>query len=1207
MTIEQSKPLLFDANTIAARDYWNKSLNRTISPSNLPFDRQSDRAILNFNPLDNTSTTESIEGNLCPQLCESIQRLSSGGHFLIYTILVTGLHLCLKRYNTAQSNVTGSPSRTNVEQPSEANALPIVSDITDDMSFKQSLMHLRGKLLDAYQHQHYPWQKIAEDLGLETKNGNPLFDIGIRYTPIHTPFAEKINNDISFVIEPAELENGNQTLRFQLYYNKNTFSNARMALFLAHFETLLMNGLNTPNSPINELSMFSDHDRLFLEKHQSGLTQPLEHDSFIDFWSQRLNVHKDSIALETPTRQMSFEELDSVSNQLAQQLKQHIGHANPTIGIFFSPCCEMIIAILATLKVGGAFLPLDPDYPQDRLTFMINDAKCGLIINHAELANNAVLTDFQTQESPIEDLKISSHSRAQSPSQASTLPVNSDIKSLAYLIYTSGSTGQPKGVKVTHASLINLIDAQITDFNIDADSRILQFASFNFDASISEIFTSLCAGAQLVMVPRNDSMPGPDLANILEQYKITHITLTPSSLSQLTPPSTATDSGQTESGSTADSHSHLRAPTLTNLNTLIVAGEPCSANLAKSWSTGRTMINAYGPTEATVCTTLGVIEDNGLAPDIGKPIQNMSCRIVDQNLNDCPIGVPGELLISGLGLSAGYHQRDDLNIEKFTTLNDDSQTYYHSGDLAVWQANGRIRHLGRTDRQLKVRGMRIEAEEVEAALLTHNQVKQAVVVCQQVNESVNVSNGEEEHINDSNSGTESLTRLVAFICCIDDEGVVTNDIDTQALKQSLALTLPPFMLPDIIHPLSTIPQTHAGKIDYLVLEQLETTAKASEFVAPRDEVELVTARIWENLLERSPVGAKDDFFKLGGFSLLAVRLMSAIQQEFAVSLPLTTLFQHPTVEELAGQIRGAVEQQNQNTIEQWSPLVPIQKLGTKSPFFCIHPTGATVLCYYHLATQLGTDRPFTGIQARGIEPDQTPFTTIPEMVSFYADALCEAQPEGSFYLAGWSFGGVAVFELACQLQERGREIASLVLLDAYATDVFNDSFATHDDAEIISSLLGGIAEVTPESLRGLTTDEQLNLAIKATRDAQALPLGFSTEQAKRILTISKLNYHAVESYQPRLFSGQLTLIRPSGEKELAHNISPDDDTLGWSKWVSEGVQVKFVPGMHQTMLLPPNVEEAAIAIQSAINEKVETTRSNIINNIDSSADNLTQA
>ncbi|ABC29728.1 Non-ribosomal peptide synthetase modules and related protein [Hahella chejuensis KCTC 2396] len=1121
---QQESGFLLDANSLAARDYWRKSLTKAIGPSNLPRD---------YDLPHKGSKSYQIYGlTLDSHLYDLIMKVSKGGRFLIYTIATAGVQLCLQRYNQAFSSdgdnggvetlVTGSPARReeNGAEPGFINALPIINSIDPEASFKALLLQTRSQLLDAYQHQHYQWREMAEDFGLSWRHHCPLFDVAAHYDALHGELPANLNNDVT-----VSLLQRTGTLSFSIAYNESRFHLHRIELFAEHLQQVLTMALEQPDLPVKQLDMLTTRDWSLLASF--NLTEQATHANanVLSQFREVVSRYGGHIALQTPGLQLCYRMLDEQSNQLARELQVSGLEKGGLVGVCCRPGCDMVIALLAALKAGGAFLPLDPDYPAERLRYMAEDSGCRLfLVEHPDVDAPfiEVLEDRGGSVIYLDDI-TSWRQQSSRPLDYAPAP-----DAAAYMIYTSGSTGAPKGVLLHHSGLINMLEAQIKAFRLRSDSRVLQVASFSFDAAVSEIFTALCAGARLILAPRDRIMPGPDLAQALQEFEITHITLTPSSLALLPEDS---------------------AP---GLQTLVVAGEPCPADLVPKWSKGRLMINAYGPTEATVCATLGEVVYSGLPPDVGQPIQNMQCHVVDALDRPCPVGAPGELLISGVGLALGYHNRPELNATRFVELAlpglSAPRRYYRSGDRARWRPDGALDLLGRTDRQFKVRGFRIEAGELETQLLSREDIQQAAVVAQ---------------------GEEADRRLLAYVVLARTAN--KGELQAEAILTYLRERLPPYMLPDLLVPLDALPLTPSGKTDYAALEGMHAAVSHNEFVAPRDDVELGVARIWERLLERSPVGVTDNFFALGGFSLLAVRLMSAIQQEFHIALPLTTLFQHPTVEKLAEQVRSARKAHP----EDWSPLVTLTARGEHPPLFCVHPTGATVLCYYHLAASLGEARPFIGVQARGVEPEQLPFDNIPDMAAYYANALCERQPAGPFYLAGWSFGGVAVFEVARVLQGRGREIAFLGLLDAYAPDVFDGGFAAHDDAEIISSLLGGIADVDPDTLRGLSTEEQLQTAIQATREAQALPQGFSLEQARRILQVSKLNYHAVESYQPQPYNGKITLFRPLGEEQLAKSVCPDDPSLGWSKWAQRGVEVEYVPGRHQTMVQPPNVETLA--------------------------------
>jgi len=1115
---QTTNSFIFDADTLAARDYWRNQLNRPIGLSNIPLDHT---------PISDQIFTEAVyDFSIHAHLLDKILKLSKAGDFLIYTILTAGVQLCLHRYSEATRVVTGSPARHHTDK-SCVNALPIVNDIDLKQSFKDFLLQVRSQLLDAYQYQIYPWINIAQDFGLKTQSECPLFDVAISYDRLHQTLPDNVHNAITLQVKRID-----DSLLCTLRYANDRFTSSRIQYFAKHLHTLLEDGLNTPDKTLGELNMLSaEEDRVICGFNNTSsdfpTNQPMQ-----DLIAQMVNRYPHYIALQYNDQTLTYQQLDQQANQLARYLITQGVRPGDIIGLNAQASMEFIIAVFAILKAGGVFLPLDPSYPIERLRFMMQNTDCQFLLsdnkNVSDLAKNNISLNNNQLWNTLSHASLSIEIASHAP---------------AYLIYTSGSTGQAKGVVISHQSLCNLVDAQIKAFSINPSSRILQFASMSFDAAISEIFTTLAAGARLVLSSRTASMPGPNLLDLLIKQAITHVTLPPSALSLLPKNDTLA------------------------LQTLVVAGEACPAELARQWSNDYRFINAYGPTEATVCTTLGQVQSNSYRPSIGRPIQNMCCYVLDKQGQRVPIGVAGELYIGGIGLAEGYYNMPKLTQQKFVEHNfvypqsNDIKILrlYRSGDRVAWQPDGTLSFLGRTDNQIKVRGFRIETDEIEAVLMRHPAILQCVVVA---------------------CGEGASKYLVAY-------NVYAQQADEKQIKAYLAEQLPPFMVPAVFLSLVELPLTPNGKVDRQALPSPKKISSNDESIAPRDATELAILQIWEALLERNSMGVRDDFFACGGSSLMAVRLMSRIQQQLSISLPLTSLFENATIEGLAKQVK---QQQSNQSATNWSPLVHLNPQGTQAPLFCIHPTGGTVLCYYHLAVQLGKNRPFIGVQALGLEADQVPFNNIADMAAYYADALCQQQPSGPFHLAGWSFGGVTAFELACQLRERGRDVAFLGILDSYAPSVFNGRFSEYDDADIIAALLGGIVDIDPASLRGIDTNSQLTIAIKATQAAQRLPSDFGLSQSRRLLHISKLNYQAIESYQVRPYDGKISLFQAKEEAHTVQRICPQDQTLGWANWAKQGVQIIRVPGNHQTMVLPPHVDKLAQPMQHCLsNANHQTT------------------
>ncbi|MEH2235451.1 non-ribosomal peptide synthetase, partial [Nostoc sp.] len=435
--------------------------------------------------------------------------------------------------------------------------------------------------------------------------------------------------------------------------------------------------------------------------------------------------------------------------------------------------------------------------------------------------------------------------------QQSQFNLNTGVNSenLAYVIYTSGSTGTPKGVAIEHQNLCNLAQIQKNLFDVEPYSRILQFASISFDASVWEIFMAVTHGAMLVLGTASKLMPGDDLKQIIEQSSVTHVTLPPSTLAVLSPPE------------------------LSALGQIIVAGEACSIELANQWSVSRRFFNAYGPTESTVCATVG-INDGSEKISIGRPIANTQIYILDNHLQPTPIGVPGEIYIGGDGLARGYLNRPELTSERFISNPFGVGRLYKTGDLACYFPDGNIEFLGRIDNQVKIRGFRIELGEIEAVLNNHPQVQQAVVIVR-------------EDIADNK-------RLVAYVITLDES------LNSNQLREDLKQKLPKYMVPSAFVFLETLPLTPNGKIDRKALPAPDgEIARIDEYIAPRTQSEKIIANIFASVLGVTKVGIYDNFFNLGGHSLLATQLISRVRETFQIEIiPLRTIFEFPTVAEL---------------------------------------------------------------------------------------------------------------------------------------------------------------------------------------------------------------------------------------------------------------------------------------------------------------------
>src|SRR6185312_15173598 len=544
---------------------------------------------------------------------------------------------------------------------------------------------------------------------------------------------------------------------------------------------------------------------------------------------------------------------------------------------------EMVIGLLGILKAGGAYLPLDPDYPRQRLEYMLSDAQVKLVLTKRRLLDRLPVHRELTIVLDDEWATIA-RENAENPTRVS------EAGNLVYVIYTSGSTGQPKGVMVTHGGLRNLASAQIESFGVRASSRVLQFASLNFDASISEICMTLCQGAQLHLASAEQVLVGPALSDLLRQQEISVATLPPTVLKQLT-----------------DGEEFRK------LETLIVAGEACGEELVEQWSEGRHFYNAYGPTEATVCATVAECQRGEGRPPIGRAIGNTEVYILDEWLNVVPAGVSGEIYVSGTGVARGYWQRADLTAERFVPHPySTGERLYRTGDEGRYRADGRIEFFGRRDQQVKVRGFRIELGEIEAALESHAGVQQAVVT------------------------VLDEQQLVGYVVGAAGESWLRSERDAAAeLRPFLLERLPEYMAPQRWVVLEQMPLTANRKIDRERLPAPSATGVLKH--AAENEwtpVEELVAGIWSEVLKREALEREDNFFELGGHSLSATQVISRVRDVFGVEVQLRRLFEGPTVcsfsrsieAELrsgAGITAPALQRVGVEEREQWGGVLPL--------------------------------------------------------------------------------------------------------------------------------------------------------------------------------------------------------------------------------------------------------------------------------------------
>ncbi|XWU44250.1 MAG: amino acid adenylation domain-containing protein [Dolichospermum sp. UKL202] len=855
--------------------YWQQQLQDAPALLALPTDRPRP-AIQTFNGAH-------IEFALSSELTTKLTKLSQEQGVTLFMTLLAAYDTLLYRYTGTEDILVGTPIANRDRSEIEGligffvNTLVMRTHVSGNPSFCELMTRVRDIAMEAYTHQHLPFEILVEALQPERDlSHNPLFQV--MFILQNAPMSDldltglsvtslPIENAISKFDLTLSMENTANGLVGVWEYNTDLFDSQTIERMTGHFVTLLVAVVENPQQQISQLPILTtfEQQQLLVEWNNTQAKYP--HDKCIhELFEEQVKRTPDAVAVVFEAKQLTYNELNTRANQLAQYLQSLGVGADVLVGICVERSLEMVIGLLGILKAGGAYVPLDPEYPIERLHFMLEDAQVKVLLTQQHLVEK--LPEHQTKLVCIDEIWSQIlENKQDNPSQKTT------ASNLANIIYTSGSTGKPKGVMVEHQGLCNLAQAQIEAFGLDSDSRVLQFASLSFDACISEILMSFGVGATLYLETKNSLAPGMPLIERLKNHKITHITLPPSILAV------------------------LPESELPTLQTIIVAGEACSLELIKQWSTDRKLFNAYGPTEASVCTTIAKCTPIDQKVTIGRPIANAQVYILDQNLKPLPIGVPGELHISGVGLARGYLNRPELTAEKFITnpftKSKGRERLYKTGDLARYLPDGNIEYLGRIDNQVKIRGFRIELGEIEAALSQHEDVQTSVVI-----------------IREDSPGDK---RLVAYI-------VPQTEIklESSELRSFLKNKLPEYMIPNAFVFLEVLPLTPNGKVDRRALPTPDIQSELiDKYVAPRTATEEILAQIWAQVLKVDLVGINDNFFILGGHSLLATQLVSRIRSSFKVELPLRSFFATPTVVEL-GQ---SIQQLQQEDLELTSPPI----------------------------------------------------------------------------------------------------------------------------------------------------------------------------------------------------------------------------------------------------------------------------------------------
>lgn len=829
------------------------------------------------------------------------------------------------------------------------------------------------------------------------------------------------------------------------------------------------------------------------------------------------------VAIQHHATKICYSDLILASDQLAACFLSKGYKAHEIVAVAMDRSIEMSICLLALLKAEITYVPIDPTLPVDRISFLMEDSGARTIITsnfYSETYNAFPLLLFDELWSVR--------------TQYQYVPKTFSLAHIVYIIYTSGSTGLPKGVGISHQSLLNLLLHRLKEPGVTPTDNMLGLTTMSFDISEEELYLPLIAGAKLTIVDQDVVRDGFALLEIVKKEKITLMQATPYIWQMMI------EAGWKE-----------KLPIVA-----FCGGEALTKQLAEQLLTRcKALWNMYGPTETTICALAKQLNSDDEIISIGKPITNTEIYILDESLNAVDKGTEGELYIGGLGVANGYINRPDLTAEKFipNPFLKPAQLMYATGDLVKQLPNGDLQFIGRKDTQVKIRGYRIETEEIDFQLKAQPLVKDALVMVHQDK----VENA----------------RLVAYYTLKDPQNQLpATDIEA-LLKENLGKLLPAYMVPVDYVILPHMPLLPSGKIDRKSLPKPVIKNNTSNYVAPSTPNEEIVAKIWMNNIGINKIGINDDFFELGGTSLIALKTKIQIEKKLAKRLSPSILFKYPTIKQLVNAIEN-------NAAEEFKSLIPIQPNGDKVPLYMVHGIGLNVLGYRSMVAQLKADQPVYGLQAFDDENEKTIYNSIESIAEFYNSEVLKHNPTGPYAIGGYSIGGIIAFEMVKQLKAKGKNVELLAMFDT------NVQIPTHQFQFGKKLAVKSLRQLQKlkfrlKSIKKAPT-KNINYLIQSNIDGLRKLINKQTDfpnYPKYMLVLMKEIMNAFYRYKLEPIPIKIDVFK-------ADNLYFIDDPkfLGWNDYALEGVNVYDVPGNHAEIFKAPHDKELALKLQNRLDE-----------------------
>ncbi|MFC9662402.1 amino acid adenylation domain-containing protein [Nocardia sp. NPDC127606] len=1099
-------------------DYWTSELANLPVVLGLPTDRPR--------PPVQTHAGASVPITVGADLHAGLQQVARAHNTTLFMVFHAALAATLARLADTDDIAIGTPFAGRGEPELDdlvgmfVNTLVLRTRLTPGMTFTQLLEHQRGTDLAAFGHADVPFERLVQELNpVRSHAHHPLFQVMLAFQNVagaqfELPglSASSMTADTDIALfdllvtmsdsydsagDPAGISGG-------VIYASDLYDATTVTAIVDRLLRLLGELVTDATQPVREVDLLGADERETILTQWNSTDHRLDPgETLASVFARSVQAHPDRPAVTVGEQTLTCAEFASRVHRLARWLVSRGVGPESLVALRMRRSLDQVVAIYAVHAAGGGYVPVDPDLPADRIAYMLSLAAPALELSSLD---GLELSGFD--DGPVTDADRLAPLRSHN---------------VAYVIFTSGSTGRPKGVAVSHCSVVNQVRWVNETYGLTPNDVVLQKSPATFDMSVWELFAPLAVGARLVIAQAYGHTDPAYLAEIIAAQRVTFTALVPSMLAVLA------DMAPAES--------------LESVRTLLVGGEafgPDVVAAARRIAPGVELHNLYGPTECTVCATAHrVTEGENANMPIGSPVWNTRAYVLDDRLHPVPPGVAGELYLAGTQLARGYQARPGLTAERFVPdPYGDGRRLYRTGDLVRWRRNGELDYLGRTDFQVKLRGLRIELGEIEAVLAEHPSIARAIAVVRPI--------GVMEH-------------LVGYLV-----PVAGATVDTAAVAAHAASKLPDYMVPATMMVLDTVAFQSSGKLDRLRLP--EPVLAVAEFREPASWLEGEVARAFGTVLGVDRVGADDDFYALGGNSLKSVQVVSELRKELDYEVPISWMLSDPCPADLAKRIESRIRSgtDGDGADAGFDALLPIRTGGERAPLFCIHPAVGLSWCYRTLDRYLADGRPIYGIQAPQISGEIPGPTSIEEMAARYFDEIRAVQPHGPYHLLGWSLGGAIAHAIAVEMRAAGEQVALLALLDAEVGGVDESTQRAVTAGELISNLgpVMGVDFVSPDA----TAEEAADLIERHLGGS----LGIDAARIQRLTDAYNLAIRAAGAWHPAVLDSDMlyfTATRDRRSDAAGHE--------GWARVVRGQISTFDIDATHLDMTQPGAIAEIA--------------------------------